>query len=77
MTLNLSNEEVARLIKSELLSDELPLGDEYSSTPDSQLDSKIECSDLGIYEEIKDDFIKGIIWIEISFKSSKATRGIT
>ena len=58
MTRNLSNDEVARLIKSELLYDELPLSDEYSVTPDSQLDSKIESSDLGIYEEINDDFIK-------------------
>ena len=58
MACDLSNYEVARFIKSELLSDELALDDKYSVTHDSQLDSKIESSDLGIYEEINYDFIK-------------------
>ena len=52
MTRNLSDDEVARFINCEILSDE------YSVTPDSQLDSQIESNNLGIYEEINDDFIK-------------------
>ena len=75
MTWNLSIDEVGRLIKSEFLSDELPLVDENSITLDSLLYSKTEHFDLGIYIK-KTILLKNALWIEISFKNSTTTRGL-
>ena len=68
MTCNQYNYEFTRLIKGELQPDGFLLADEYLVTPDSQLDSMIKSSDLVIYEEINDDFIKESIIIRNKFE---------